>query len=91
MNLVFSLIVVSKCGFVSSKVFATIYLKAAADVLSQVCVKAAEPGNKNKRLNTSILIRSSTSAGKFNILVDAGKYVTDTLQALSPVVHTWCK
>lgn len=68
--------------------FATIYLKAAADVYSQVCAKAAEPGNKNKRLNTSILIRSSTSAGTSNILVDAGKYVTDTLQALSSVVHT---
>ncbi|RWR78089.1 putative hydrolase isoform X1 [Cinnamomum micranthum f. kanehirae] len=40
----------------------------------QVCAKAAEPGNKNKRLNTSILIRSSTSAGTSNILVDAGKF-----------------
>ncbi|CAA6671664.1 unnamed protein product [Spirodela intermedia] len=32
-------------------------------------------GNKNKRLNTSILIRYNCSGGRFNILIDAGKYI----------------
>ncbi|XP_047328524.1 putative hydrolase C777.06c [Impatiens glandulifera] len=36
-----------------------------------VCSKAVEPNNKNRRLNTSILIRSQ---GGFNILIDAGKF-----------------
>ncbi|KAF5190860.1 Atp-dependent zinc metalloprotease ftsh [Thalictrum thalictroides] len=40
-----------------------------------VCSKAVEPGNKNRRLNTSILIRYAKSPEKYNILVDAGKYV----------------
>ncbi|RZC51863.1 hypothetical protein C5167_020285 [Papaver somniferum] len=39
-----------------------------------VCSKAAEPGNKNRRLNTSILIRYATASGVRNILVDAGKF-----------------
>lgn len=39
----------------------------------QVCSKAAEPGNVNRRLNTSILIRFSSSSGKRHILIDAGK------------------
>ncbi|KAK1298557.1 hypothetical protein QJS10_CPB14g01401 [Acorus calamus] len=39
-----------------------------------VCSKATEPGNRNRRLNTGILIRYMTSSGKFNILVDAGKF-----------------
>lgn len=39
----------------------------------QVCTKALEPGNKNKRLNTSILIRYSMQSGRRNILIDAGK------------------
>ncbi|KAL5698684.1 hypothetical protein ACHQM5_029684 [Ranunculus cassubicifolius] len=39
-----------------------------------VCSKAAEPGNKNKRLNTSILIRYAKSSETHNILVDAGKF-----------------
>ncbi|KAK4796173.1 hypothetical protein SAY86_028499 [Trapa natans] len=39
-----------------------------------VCWKAIEPGNKNKRLNTSILIRHSRPNGKRNILIDAGKF-----------------
>ncbi|KAF6157156.1 hypothetical protein GIB67_041617 [Kingdonia uniflora] len=39
-----------------------------------VCSKAAEPGNKNKRLNTSILISYANSTGRSNILVDAGKF-----------------
>ncbi|KAJ4951309.1 hypothetical protein NE237_028141 [Protea cynaroides] len=39
-----------------------------------VCFKATEFGNKNRRLNTSILIRYSTSSGRRNILVDAGKF-----------------
>ncbi|KAI3981169.1 hypothetical protein MKX01_019851 [Papaver californicum] len=39
-----------------------------------VCSKAVEPGNKNNRLNTSILIRYATASGVRNILVDAGKF-----------------
>ncbi|OVA08164.1 Beta-lactamase-like [Macleaya cordata] len=39
-----------------------------------VCSKAVEPGNKNRRLNTSILIRYAKSSGRSNILVDAGKF-----------------
>ncbi|XP_020528816.1 putative hydrolase C777.06c isoform X2 [Amborella trichopoda] len=39
-----------------------------------VCSKALEPGNKNNRLNTSILICYSSSLGRHNILVDAGKF-----------------
>ncbi|XP_030490623.2 putative hydrolase C777.06c isoform X1 [Cannabis sativa] len=40
----------------------------------EVCSKAAEPGNKNRRLNTSILIRHATTSGISNILIDAGKF-----------------
>lgn len=40
----------------------------------EVCSKAAEPGNVNRRLNTSILIRYSSSSGKRHILIDAGKF-----------------
>ncbi|PIA42984.1 hypothetical protein AQUCO_02000439v1 [Aquilegia coerulea] len=39
-----------------------------------VCSKAVEPGNKNRRLNTSILIRYAKSPEKYNILIDAGKF-----------------
>ncbi|XVF25138.1 hypothetical protein REPUB_Repub13aG0187800 [Reevesia pubescens] len=39
-----------------------------------VCTKAAEPGNKNRRLNTSILIRYSKPSRRSNILIDAGKF-----------------
>ncbi|XP_010262084.1 PREDICTED: putative hydrolase C777.06c isoform X2 [Nelumbo nucifera] len=39
-----------------------------------VCSKAVEPGNKNRRLNTSIIIRYQKSFGKCNILIDAGKF-----------------
>ncbi|KAJ8755762.1 hypothetical protein K2173_024306 [Erythroxylum novogranatense] len=39
-----------------------------------VCLKAVEPGNKNKRLNTSLLIRYLGPAGRHNILIDAGKF-----------------
>ncbi|EOY27117.1 Catalytic, putative isoform 1 [Theobroma cacao] len=39
-----------------------------------VCTKAAELGNKNRRLNTSILIRNSKPSGSCNILIDAGKF-----------------
>ncbi|XP_058068840.1 putative hydrolase C777.06c isoform X7 [Magnolia sinica] len=39
-----------------------------------VCPKANEPGNKNRRLNTSILIHYHNSLGRSNILVDAGKF-----------------
>ncbi|KAK8608346.1 hypothetical protein V6N13_023772 [Hibiscus sabdariffa] len=40
----------------------------------QVCTKAAEPGNKNRRRNTSLLVRYSKPSGKCNILIDAGKF-----------------
>ncbi|XP_030457720.1 putative hydrolase C777.06c [Syzygium oleosum] len=39
-----------------------------------VCLKAAEPGSKNRRLNTGILIRYPGPTGKCNILIDAGKF-----------------
>lgn len=39
-----------------------------------VCTKAAEPGNKNRRLNTSLLIRYSKPSGRRDILIDAGKF-----------------
>ncbi|XP_020967026.1 putative hydrolase C777.06c isoform X3 [Arachis ipaensis] len=39
-----------------------------------VCSKAAQPGNKNRRLNTSILVRHPGSSGTHNILIDAGKF-----------------
>ncbi|KAF3451774.1 hypothetical protein FNV43_RR07870 [Rhamnella rubrinervis] len=41
----------------------------------EVCSKAAEPGNRNKRLSTSILTCYPTSTGKCNILVDAGNFL----------------
>lgn len=47
------------------------------DCIFQVCSKAIEPGNKNRRLNTSILICYVNSVGRFNILVDAGKYASN--------------
>ena len=52
-------------------------LIVACFVLScmQVCTKAAEPGNPNRRRNTSILLRHATPSGTTNIVVDAGKYV----------------
>nr|KYP54322.1 Putative hydrolase C777.06c family [Cajanus cajan] len=40
----------------------------------EVCSKAAQPGNKNRRLNTSVLIRYPNSSGTQNILIDAGKF-----------------
>ncbi|KAI3948192.1 hypothetical protein MKX01_014791 [Papaver californicum] len=39
-----------------------------------VCSKAVEPGNRNNRLNTSILVRYATTSGVRNILIDAGKF-----------------
>ncbi|KAJ4848082.1 hypothetical protein Tsubulata_026722 [Turnera subulata] len=39
-----------------------------------VCSKAVEPGNKNRRLNTSILLRHPSPSGMRNILIDAGKF-----------------
>lgn len=39
-----------------------------------VCSNAAEQGNKNRRLNTSILIRHPRPSGTCNILIDAGKF-----------------
>ncbi|CAH9090509.1 unnamed protein product [Cuscuta epithymum] len=40
----------------------------------QVCSEAIEPDNKNRRHNTSILIRHPGSSGTSNILIDAGKF-----------------
>ncbi|XP_004297566.1 PREDICTED: putative hydrolase C777.06c-like [Fragaria vesca subsp. vesca] len=42
----------------------------------EVCLKAVEPGNRNRRLNTSIVVRHPTSSGSSNILIDAGKIRT---------------
>ncbi|XP_038707048.1 putative hydrolase C777.06c isoform X2 [Tripterygium wilfordii] len=39
-----------------------------------VCSKAVEQGNKNRRLNTSILLRHPSPQGECNILIDAGKF-----------------
>ncbi|GMH14230.1 hypothetical protein Nepgr_016071 [Nepenthes gracilis] len=39
-----------------------------------VCAKAIEPGNKNRRRNTSILICYPGSSGRRNVLIDAGKF-----------------
>ncbi|KAA3482084.1 Beta-lactamase-like protein [Gossypium australe] len=39
-----------------------------------VCSKAAEPGNINRRRNTSLLIRYGRPSGRCNILIDAGKF-----------------
>eukprot|EP00250_Pteridium_aquilinum_P004403 c14616_g1_i1 orf=83-1240(+) len=39
-----------------------------------VCWSAAQTGNKNRRRNTSILVRFSTTSGLRNILIDAGKF-----------------
>ncbi|KAK9131212.1 hypothetical protein Sjap_011699 [Stephania japonica] len=39
-----------------------------------VCLKAAEQGNKNRRLNTSILIRYAKPTGICNLLIDVGKF-----------------
>lgn len=47
----------------------------------QVCSKATEPGNKNRRRNTGILIRYINSLGRYNILVDAGKYVLSIISS----------
>ncbi|KAK3018699.1 hypothetical protein RJ639_003130 [Escallonia herrerae] len=41
-----------------------------------VCSKAVEPGSKNKRLNTSILIHYPGPTGQCNILIDVGKIRT---------------
>ncbi|XP_010674645.2 putative hydrolase C777.06c isoform X1 [Beta vulgaris subsp. vulgaris] len=42
--------------------------------ICSVCKKAAEPDSKNRRLNTSILIRFNGSSGIHNLLIDAGKF-----------------
>ncbi|KAE8720061.1 hypothetical protein F3Y22_tig00109921pilonHSYRG00040 [Hibiscus syriacus] len=39
-----------------------------------VCIKAAEPDNKNRRRNTGLLVRYSKPSGRCNILIDAGKF-----------------
>ncbi|KAK6914744.1 Metallo-beta-lactamase [Dillenia turbinata] len=48
-----------------------------------VCLKAVELGNKNRRMNTSILIRYPRPSGRCNILIDAGK-----IRALDAVIIT---
>ncbi|KAF1898481.1 hypothetical protein Lal_00032061 [Lupinus albus] len=50
-----------------------------------ICSKAAEPGNKNRRLNTSILIRHPSSTGTDNILIDAGKFFYQSALRWFPV------
>lgn len=40
----------------------------------QVCWSAVQSGNKNRRRNTSVVIRHATSNGMYNILIDAGKF-----------------
>ncbi|KAG0486837.1 hypothetical protein HPP92_008932 [Vanilla planifolia] len=42
--------------------------------MCMVCLQANDPGNRNRRRNTSILIRYANDKGRFNILVDAGKF-----------------
>ncbi|KAJ6942301.1 hypothetical protein NC652_008193 [Populus alba x Populus x berolinensis] len=39
-----------------------------------VCSKAVEPGNKNRRLNTGLLICYHGPSGRRNILIDVGKF-----------------
>ncbi|XP_011000811.1 PREDICTED: putative hydrolase C777.06c [Populus euphratica] len=39
-----------------------------------VCSKAVEPGNKNRRLNTGLLICYHGPSGRHNILIDVGKF-----------------
>ncbi|KAL6559974.1 hypothetical protein OROGR_005091 [Orobanche gracilis] len=39
-----------------------------------VCSKATEPSNKNRRLNTSLLVRFPRPSGNCNILIDSGKF-----------------
>ncbi|XP_042457427.1 putative hydrolase C777.06c isoform X1 [Zingiber officinale] len=46
----------------------------AESKICEVCSKASVPGDKNNRLNTSILICYVNSLGRYNILVDAGKF-----------------
>ncbi|RWW78347.1 hypothetical protein BHE74_00013431 [Ensete ventricosum] len=59
------------------------------DCIFQVCSKAIEPGNKNRRLNTSIVICYVNSVGRFNILVDAGKYASNiTMFSLTFFYHS---
>ncbi|KAK6911905.1 Metallo-beta-lactamase [Dillenia turbinata] len=41
-----------------------------------LCSKAVEPGNKNRRMNTIILIRYPQPSGRCNILIDPGKIRT---------------
>ncbi|OMP11636.1 Beta-lactamase-like protein [Corchorus capsularis] len=53
-----------------------------------VCTKAAEPGNKNRRLNTSILIRHSKPSGGCNILIDAGNCISVRIRTIDAVIIT---
>ncbi|GLU22420.1 hypothetical protein SLE2022_384980 [Rubroshorea leprosula] len=54
-----------------------------------VCLKALEPGDKNRRLNTSILIQYTRPSGSYNILIDAGKVFLS--QYSSMVSYLWDK
>lgn len=52
----------------------------------QVCWAAAKLGNKNRRRNTSIVLRYAAPDGRLlNILIDAGKY---ELLSYVPNLHT---
>ncbi|KAL6846325.1 hypothetical protein ACP4OV_023773 [Aristida adscensionis] len=56
-----------------------------------VCSKAVEPGNPNRRRNTSILLRHTTPSGTTNIVVDAGKFFYHSaiqLRAIDAVIIT---
>ncbi|KAG6524693.1 hypothetical protein ZIOFF_014628 [Zingiber officinale] len=55
----------------------------AESKICEVCSKASVPGDKNNRLNTSILICYVNSLGRYNILVDAGKYESNTTSFIS--------
>lgn len=46
-----------------------------------------EPGNKNRRLNTSLLIRYHGPSGRRNILIDVGKYVTESSAVTALCFH----
>jgi hypothetical protein len=50
-----------------------------------VCLAAAQLGNKNRRRNTSLMVRYLAPDGRLlNILIDAGKY-DSTILGLHPL------
>ncbi|XP_013684802.1 putative hydrolase C777.06c isoform X2 [Brassica napus] len=62
------------CFWVLEQVKGSLVLAASLILSKHVCTKAAEPGNKNRRLNTSILVRYTRPSGTSNILIDCGKF-----------------